>query len=119
MVKLRDIGRRSFLARVAGGAIAIGVGLILGSGEAEAKRRRRRATPTPRRMLVDADPRDPARPIRQPPANPPARQPPPILAPPQFPTVDNPPPADPVGRPARVSRFVVCPGNRRCPRRLR
>jgi hypothetical protein len=119
--------RRSFLFRVAGGVLIAGTALIAGS-ESEAKRRRRR--PAPRQMLVDADPRDPARPASSGLPNSRRRT-----------GITDSDPSDPVGEDHRRARrrsgltdrdptdpagagqglrqrFVICPGNARCPRRL-
>jgi hypothetical protein len=106
----RNVDRRSFLAQVAGGALAAAA--LLPAAPAEARRRRRH-------MVVDADPRDPAR-LQPAPPRPHRSQP---LPPPTLP---NDGPTDPDielphrrrfrgGVPA-PSRFVICPGNRRCPR---
>lgn len=94
----RIASRRSFLAQVAGAALAV---VVLGA-PAHAGRRRRR-------MAVDADPRDPARPLTTPP--------------PQRPRISGGMPMPPPGPPGpdipAPSRFVICPGNRRCPGRNR
>lgn len=109
MDKVRTVDRRSFLARVAGAGL-VGAALVLGGPEAQARRRRRV------QMAVDTDPRDPARPIDgggspRPPARPPAR----------TTDWDTGPNADPpgYGSPAPAGRFILCPGNRRCPGRNR
>lgn len=100
----RRPSRRSFLAQVAGGGLIVGAGLIFGAKGSAAQPKTRPGT---RRMVVDADPRDPARPTGAPPAQP-------------RPADTD--PVDPAGRGARVNRatprgrFVVCPGNTRCPR---
>jgi hypothetical protein len=58
----REIGRRSFLMRVVGvGALAGCSALVAGPAEAQ-RRRSAHAHPSSRRMRVDADPNDPARP---------------------------------------------------------
>jgi hypothetical protein len=114
--KVRSIGRRSFLIRVAGGALVAGAAMAFGESEASARRRVRR-----QRMLVDADPSDPARPVSQSShsvtghgrtrhARP---GPEPMPLPPYI--------GSPSGSngPGPVSRFVICPGNARCPRRQR
>ena len=95
--------RRSFLSRVAGGL------LIAGAGEAQARPSRRRR-PVSRQMLLDADPKDPARPV------PSTYQ---GHGRPRTGITDS-DPSDPAGTgPGRpLERFVICPGNARCPRRL-
>jgi len=72
-------------------------------------------------MLVDADPRDPA---RSPSA--PLRPDPPRPLPPPLPDggspnpgIDPPPPRRYRIGPPAPGRFVICPGNRRCPGRNR
>jgi hypothetical protein len=100
---IRNPSRRSFLAQVAGGGLAVGAGLILGTQSAVAVQQTRR-------MVVDSDPRDPAR-MPSPPS------PAPAPAPPNTGSAGNgrrrayaaPP------RPATTQRFIVCPGNSRCP----
>ena len=112
MARLRQLTRRSFLAQVVGGA-AIGTAAFA----------QNEATPAePQRMIVDADPKDPAREV-------------PTPRPFTFGAIGGrpPPPAQghgdsdtgsaadaagsgrSAGRP--VSRFVFCPGNPRCPPR--
>lgn len=121
MARVRDVSRRSFLAKVAGAGLFGGAALVLGDVGAQARRRRRTT-----RMAVDADPRDPARPIA-PPQQQPEQQPPP---PPSKPggDADSGVTADAQGsgrrpvvatRPSQAGRFVICPGNRRCPGRNR
>ena len=112
MQRLRYLTRRSFLARVAGGGLIAGAGLIFGANDGAA---RQKGQPETRRMVVDADPRDPARP--------PSHHP--RIAPPSRPTDrDSGPNSDPTGTghhgratnaTGPVERFVVCPGNPRCP----
>lgn len=113
MDKVRTVDRRSFLARVAGAGL-VGAALVFGGPEAQARRRPRV------QMAVDTDPRDPARPIgaggsprrpARPPAPPPAR----------LTDRDTGPNSDPLryGSPAPAGRFILCPGNRRCPGRNR
>lgn len=87
--------RRSFLTQVVGAALIA----VAAASPADARRRRRR-------MAVDADPTDPARPLpTRPPARPRTSGGP--APPPSLPSPDTPVP----------SRFVICPGNRRCPGR--
>jgi hypothetical protein len=108
----RIVSRRSFLAQVMGGALAGAA--VLSPPPALARRRRRR-------MVVDADPRDPARlPSAQPRPDPPQPLPPPTL-PDSGPTISGGVPPRRVQRngPSAPSRFVICPGNRRCPGRNR
>lgn len=100
----RRIGRRSFLTQVAGGGLAAAAGLIVFGAEGEARPKHR---PPPRQMLVDADPRDPARPLPQTHARPT------MAAPHRAYTGSAGQTGD--GR-TPVSRFVVCPGSPRCPR---
>lgn len=141
MILRRGLARRSFLARVSACALVAG---YAGGGSVVAARRRRRA---PLQMIVDSDPRDPA------------RLPGPAGAAPRpprgrirtgysdtdsgpdadpafygrrgsgrrrggFTDNDSGPGADPVGighgpgQPGPSQRFVICPGNARCPRRL-
>ena len=105
----RNLDRRSFLIRVAGGALLAGTGLAIG-GPGEARQTPRRA-PT-RQMRVDADPRDPARPI------PPRTQGVGRQQPRPRPSLDS-DPGDAAGSGhGPVGRIVICPGHRRCPRRL-
>jgi hypothetical protein len=100
---IRNPSRRSFLAQVAGGGLALGAGLIPGARGAIAMQPQRR-------MVIDSDPRDPAR-------MPPSPSPAPAPAPPNTGSAGNgrrrayaaPP------RPATTQRFIVCPGNSRCP----
>lgn len=118
MDKARNIGRRSFLTQVAGGAFVVGSGLAVGaaSGAAQAT-----SGPSPKKqdMLVDSDPGDSARPVPRPRPSYPGRQrrrpsisasPGPLPAPP-----DGPVDTGRTGGP--IQRFVICPGNVRCPRR--
>ena len=106
MQKLRPASRRSFLARVAGGGLILGAGTIFGANGRAAQP----GPPETRQMVVDADPSDPARPPRPPgPSRPAADK-------------DSGPNSDPHGTGAQANsqgpreRFVVCPGNPRCPR---
>jgi hypothetical protein len=103
MARVRSLNRRSFLAQVAGGAL-IGTAAFA----------QNEATPVEsRRMIVDADPKDPAREM---PAPRPA---------PDGNSGGRPPPPPPLqgiiggfGRTAPpTGRFVICPGNPRCPPR--
>jgi hypothetical protein len=106
------VTRRSFLARVAGGGVDSGSGLSLGASGVAALLT---AEPATRRMVVDADPRDPARPPRTHAS----------MAPPSRPTdQDSGPRSDAAGTGGHArrsnaaaprERFVVCPGNPRCP----
>jgi hypothetical protein len=108
----RTVTRRSFLARVASGGLVAGAGLSFGAAGGAA---RQKGDPPTRRMVVDADPRDPARPPRTHAS----------VAPPSRPTDrDSGPHSDHPGagghaRGANAAgpreRFVVCPGNPRCP----
>lgn len=61
----RGIGRRSFLEQVAGGGLLAGcVAMVAGPAAAQRRRRRPEDAPLPqRRMAVDADAADPARPM--------------------------------------------------------
>lgn len=112
MQRRRNLTRRSFLARVAGGGLVAGAGLIFGANDGAAQPK---GQPETRQMAVDADPNDPARAPSQH-TNP---------APAQRPTDrDSGPNSDAGGRggPSRstnatepLERFVVCPGNPRCP----
>ena len=103
MQRVRHIPRRSFLAQVAGGGLIIGAGLIVG---ADARAAQQSGEPSTRQMGVDADPSDPAR-LPPPPARPADR--------------DSGPNSDPHGAGRQTSssmpseRFVICPGNTRCP----
>jgi hypothetical protein len=122
----RSIGRRSFFARVAGGALIAGAVLIFGETGADARRRVRT-----RRMLVDRDPHDRARPVPSSPVRHGRHRPRPDLRP--APPSDIEPPSNPEspsdiqpmpppvisGHHGRLGRFVICPGNVRCPRRGR
>jgi hypothetical protein len=109
---LRDPDRRSFLGRVLGGALLAAAGAVPGA-EAVARPRR-----SPRRMVVDRDPADPARPaaIGRQRTSPPGPRPRPA-------DTDFGYNSDPgglgalIGSQAPRQRFVVCPGHRRCPRR--
>jgi hypothetical protein len=105
MARVRSLNRRSFLAQVVGGA-ANGTAAFAQNEAAPAETRR---------MIVDADPKDPAREIAAPrPA-------------PDGTTGGRPPPPPPLqgiignighGRTAPpAGRFVICPGNPRCPPR--
>ncbi len=106
----RSVGRRSFMALVAGGGLAFGAGLVLpSSGTTQASSRR---TATSRRMIVDRDPSDPAR-LPAPPAPEPARPNPP---PPHIGSIGGSVPGRQHRSPGPRQRFVVCPGHRRCPR---
>ena len=115
MQTLRKLTRRSFLARVAGGGLVAGAGLSFGANGGAAQPK---AGPETHRMVVDADPRDPARP----PAHHVQHS---RAAPPSRPADrDSGPHSDPVGEGGRgrstnaaapLERFVVCPGNPRCP----
>ena len=114
MQTLRNPDRRSFLARVLGGAALVGAGLILGA-EAPAESQKNRVRTT--RMVVDRDPGDPARlPGAPRPNAPPGPGRPQPIEPPA-------PPANPTGHhrvqsaAPSTQRFVICPGNRRCPPR--
>lgn len=112
MQAFRTVTRRSFLARVAGGGLIAGAGLSFGANGGAAQPK---AGPETRRMVVDADPRDPARP--------PSHHP--RIAPPSRPIDrDSGPNSDPAGAgnhgratnaAGPIERFVVCPGNPRCP----
>ena len=106
MGQSRIASRRSFLAQVAGAALV----LVAAASPADARRRRR--------MVVDADPSDPARPLTTPSRPRVSVSPPPPI--PRTTDSDAGRYADPggSGRPA-PSRFVICPGNRRCPGRNR
>lgn len=103
----RTTTRRSFLARVAAGGLIGGAGLIFGGTSGAAQQKAQGGT---RQMVVDADPRDPARP-------PSPRSP----APPARPSdSDAGPTSDASGNGMQTQsqppeRFVVCPGNPRCP----
>jgi hypothetical protein len=116
--KARNIGRRSFLTRVAGGMFAVGSGLALGAANGAAQQTSRSA-PKKQDMLVDADPGDPARPVPRPRPSYQGRQRPR----PTISTSPMPPPSAPDGpvdtgrTGGPIQRFVVCPGNVRCPRR--
>ena len=106
MSRHRTPTRRSFLSQVAGGGLLAGAGLIFGAKGSAAQPK---GQPT-RQMVVDADPRDPARPPAPAPAQP-------------GPTDrDSGPNGDPGGQGAATNvstpreRFVICPGNSRCPR---
>jgi hypothetical protein len=108
----RTVTRRSFLARVAGGGLVAGAGLSFGAAGGAAQPK---GQPETRRMVVDADPRDPARPPRTHAS----------MAPPSRPTdQDSGPRSDAAGTGGHArrsnaaaprERFVVCPGNPRCP----
>ena len=140
MTSRRTLTRRSFLARIGAGGLVAGYGV--GTLEAEARPRRR----VPMRMAIDSDPRDPARPPAPPAATSSRgrvrtgfsdRDTGPEADPANYGRRGNPrrragisdndsgPAADPIGqghgpgRPTQVQRFVVCPGNSRCPRRQR
>ena len=122
MDKARDIGRRSFLTQVAGGAFAIGGFLAFGAANGAAQPAPGTATKK-QDMLVDSDPGDPARTPGQP--RPPRRvyrralrrQTGPDASPMPAPSApDRPRIEGRVGGP--IQRFVVCPGNVRCPRRV-
>jgi len=116
--KARNIGRRSFLTRVAGGAFVVGSFLVFGAASGGAQPGPGTATKK-QDMLVDSDPGDPARAAGQP--RPPRRlyrrarrgrtgiSASPMPAP-SAPSIDG-------GSGGPIQRFVVCPGNRRCPRR--
>jgi hypothetical protein len=108
--KSRSVGRRSFLALVAGGGLAFGTGLVLASaGATQASSRR---TAPPRRMIVDRDPSDPAR-LPAPPAPEPTR---PSPRPPRIGSIGGNVLRRQQRSPGPRQRFVVCPGHRRCPR---
>lgn len=107
MQKLRHPSRRSFLSQVAGGSLLIGAGLIAGAGKVGAQATGQAS----RQMVVDADPRDPARP----PANPRTRP-----SPPTDSDAGRNSDAGGRGQPnqsssAPAERFIVCPGHPRCP----
>lgn len=110
MGKIRTVSRRSFLARVAGCGLAAGAAIVLGGGGALATTRRRT------QMIVDADPRDPARPVQAGPARPvgatgsAGRRRSGI-------TVSGAGPNDAASGAGHgaLGRIVVCPGNPRCP----
>jgi hypothetical protein len=109
--KARSSDRRSFLATVAGGGLLLGAGLFLGAGQATQPQAGR---PRRARMIVDRDPRDPARPL---PAPQPQQQQQQLPMPPpsenMMATVE---PHHGRARASPTQRFVICPGNRRCPR---
>jgi hypothetical protein len=97
---------------VAGGGVVAGAGLIFGATGGAAPPKGGSAT---RRMVVDADPRDPARLPRTHAT----------IAPPSRPhDRDSGPNSDPAGHGGHgrstnaaepLERFVICPGNPRCP----
>jgi hypothetical protein len=101
----RPGSRRSFLSLVAGGLLAGAAGSFVAVPGAESRPRRKA-----RQMTVDNDPADPA---REPGAPRPPRRPSRITANPHPP----PPVPGPDGGRGPMSRFVICPGNRRCPGR--
>ena len=109
----RIVSRRSFLAQVMGGALAGAA--VLPPPPALARQRRRR-------MVIDADPRDPARLPSAPPRPDPPQPPPPPPLPDDGSTIFDggvPPRRAQRSGPQAPSRFVICPGNRRCPGRNR
>ena len=107
----RTGSRRSFLSLVAGGLLAAAAGSFVAAPGAQSRPRRKA-----RRMIVDNDPADPARDVGAPR---PPRRPTRITAnpspPPPTPGPDSGSGPDPGRGP--MSRFVICPGNRRCPGR--
>ena len=124
MDKVRSMARRSFLAQVAGGGLILGAG-VLPARSAEAR-------PRPRQMVVDRDPRDPARSVEEE-----ARRRRRVVGR-EFEDRRYRQGSDArIERPDRggftagllgevsgggaapPSRFVICPGNRRCPGRNR
>ncbi|HYD12228.1 MAG TPA: hypothetical protein VEC11_05225 [Allosphingosinicella sp.] len=106
MQTLRRTNRRSFLTQVAGGGLIVGAGVIFGAGDSAAQQKNQQIS---RQMVVDTDPSDPARPPSPPPAQP------------QAADRDAGPRSDPGGTGAQANtatpreRFVICPGNSRCP----
>jgi hypothetical protein len=132
MRRKRKLDRRSFLAQVLGGTVGGSALLVMGAGAVA-------TTPEPRgerRMIVDADPGDPAR-------EPPEPAPAPRMS--SVSDSDSGPNADPAGHgrsarrrsgitdsdsganadpaglgraqasPAPRESFIICPGNPRCP----
>ena len=125
MTKRNRLDRRSFLARVAGGALGGSALVVLGSDAGAEKPK-----PGERRMVVDADPSDPARmpePIAPPgigltdsdagPNGDPASQGRTPRAPTRSSDSDSGANSDASGSGGSGPResFVICPGNPRCP----